>query len=484
MIDTLPIADIESLPQIPVSKLATLKRAGVPVTEGILVVPEKWFSEIVTKCFQQTTDPKVFGTLVIEQLKRLSVPAALKPYTNKGRNIVINGEVWVSGEKLWQYCLSRWMQNLKLKVDGYAEKLEKRDLPLFALPPLFLSFPIEWGGIYRVTTDIKKSSIIINSNDTLSKKQENSVTDLVLTAAKNLTMSYEYVVFVGTTTSLVTIKDLSDPIETPKQAPILDQPKQSIKYTPLATKIFSLLGATYQIPTSTDGFYCAFEGSDTMSSFHKISEVALSFPTKPVLLCMPQLVVDHNTGELNEKQLEAISKFARMFSKVRFQGLHQKGAYNVELVLPSCTSPHLLRTFKQELLVQGISRKGTLKYWLPLTTVDNVVSFEEYFDIGIDGAICQLDILAEHIYSCPVSHIVINREKLLSLFEIVSMFLQTAHKNRCTVLVTGSILSHQIVLDFLIEQGIYYGILLPLEHTESMQDHIRWTEERVMKRKS
>jgi hypothetical protein len=483
MIQILPLTDLDLKPQLPESKLSTLHHAGIPIIDGVLLDPSEWFSQILRQSLRKPIDSRILERVIVDHLEHLQIPTNLKKHLKRGHHVVISGSMWLPGDKTWKYVISLWIKRCQqILATLQDQKIDEKDVALFHLPHVILGFPSEWGGIFQVRLDKKQNTIVIDTVDQLSKQKEKSIVDLVTRAQKHLILPYEYSVFVGKSIGLVGVRPSNEHIESTKKVPQSITSTSPAKPIQTVTKIYSLLGISYQIPVNTDGFYCQVLDEDTKSIIHRVSEVALSFPQKSVLLEMPNTISGKSGGQLNSRDNQLVQKYADILSKVRFQGLHQKGAYNLELVLPSCHSPHQMALIKQDLLACGIARKGTLKYWLPLTTVDNYLSFERYWEIGIDGVICQLDVLAQRIYDLPLTDLSVTVEDFGALFEVLKICFAKAFRNNCLVIVAGNLVSHQSILDFLIEHGVY-GILLPLQHAETMQEHIKWTEERVMKRK-
>lgn len=463
--------------------LAKLQRASFPVVPGVGVSPPEIVLNIILKHLKDAKVEVLEGKLYLvkAELDKISIPEELEKEIKHFKSFYFSGQVFKKREYLWKKMLESWLEEIKAKAwnqglgEGIASRLSAK--AVFNIQDNFMQASAHF--------DPELKEVVIKSDKKLLPPALKKIDEVVLAANKNLVFPqiYEFLVASGKV-QIVSISPFTQtlPVSSTEDVVITKRDERKIQKT--AVKLFLNLSEGYAVAGNIDGILIDGErvkGFDNL--VFQIGESALSFPAKPVIYKLPD-IKDHENirGALRLiHQASILSETAKAFLYIR----NKKNLYNLELGLPVARSTEELLQLKRELAVLGISRKGTLRFWLEMATPENFINLQDYLIVGIDGVILNLDELQRNLGGYEIAEGQFYKGHVKALVNFLKPAMKTLHQSKIPVLVKGDLVMHHEVLDSLIESGVW-GVVAnnPLQ-AESVPEHLGWMERRmVLKRLS
>lgn len=404
-------------------------------------------------------DKPIFGDLAVNlgKLKRAGLPVALgialAPLENtqlsiskkkapeelvkeikKGNTLLWQEENFQDVDKLWEGIVKKWQKESLLSKKKEAEII-------FLLK-----------GKYQI---IQESSYPFF---------QEQITAFITASQKILCFPFNYQFIVqGKKIFLIKLRPLAFPIkEEQKQLNLVSLNKQKLQKS--AVKVFLKLDQAKNIVEEEKIEGIVKEGS---SNFDEevllLGKMAKEFPG-PIIYLLPQ------------KNL--LENFIKIFLFCR----HQSSLLNLELGLPICQTTDDLKGLKKELAGKGIFRKGSLKFWLKLGTVENIFSIKKYLEAGLDGLILDIDLLETFFYGLSKEERNYHPLDFQALCSFLKPFFKETHQNKIPVLIQGKLSQEPEVLEFLVENGVWGIVVNNSAEGESLPDHLTWVEERFVRK--
>ncbi len=169
-------------------------------------------------------------------------------------------------------------------------------------------------------------------------------------------------------------------------------------------------------------------------------------------------------------KLDDFDKNSQIISNSR----NKQKLFNIQVAIKNCKSITDFINDKRELASLGVVRKGSLKFWLELSTPENFLNVEEYVNQGLDGVLINLDQLLE-ILNGEYENMQFNIPQISTLLKFIEDGLRTLNKLRIPILATGKVATNDDVLRFLLSKGVY-GIVINPQNVNSFYDDLIWIQ--------
>lgn len=462
--------------------LAQLERNNFPVWPGLAISPPEIILETVLK-YLETSKSQIFEQnleIIKKDLVSLPEPVELLTDLGKHKNFYLNGEIIKNKKLLWLKLLNIWLEEIKNKflTFGFSPKItDLKALATFFIDDKFISLQ----AYYEPGLD----EVIIKSRGEITPEILQKIDQLVLEGNKKLLIPQNYLFLeIKNQIKLVKISPYTQNIPLSKEEDLIVPKAEQKKLIKSAIKLFLNLSSGFVVSQNLDGVL--IEGENILGfdeRVFKLAESALTFYNKPVIFKLPDIESDKEIRGtlrlLNQKSLlkEAVEAF--FFVRIK------KNLFNLELAIPFLRSSNELMEIKKELLSMGLSRKGSLKFWMEFKIPENFINLEKYLEVGFDGAILDLDFLQKSLGGYEIEEGEFYKKQVQTLIKFLEPAFKTFHQNKIPVLVKGGLNLYPDVLEFLVEKGVWGVVVNTALEADSAPEHLSWVEKRmVMKRLS
>lgn len=417
--------------------LAHLKRSGIPVDNGLVVLAplsqiQKIFKQLNIKT---QSDLETNSNKLRSQVLKIDLLEKLEKHSE-----IINLS------KVWKELLLNWLDEAVLKFH-LTSKLNN-------LSPQIISLrkkPESFGTAFLNPVSLE---IEINVKDgKLSESERTELKNVIKNAHRKLAVAHEFdwafdsKDFYLTGLSLYTPGDPK--IESFVRPTEVSHQKTYSKKT--STKLFFDASNYLKLEPGFDGVVVnsnQFERVATTSEWieqrvWKLSELALSIGDTPLIY------------KLNQQLLDSESEIV-LFLR------NKKQLFNLQIAISSHINLEDFKQTKIALASKGITRKGSLKLWLEFGNVENFINLKDYVEVGLDGIIINLDMLASSIYG--EKYLVMESgvvEKVVIKF--LEGYMKLLKQQSVPLIFTGELLTHDEVIRFLIDQKVFGVLISPAE---------------------
>lgn len=466
--------------------LAKLSRLDFPVMLGIAVSsPDIVLSTVLKHC--QRLEKDTFEqslTFIKNELASLSIPKELEDELGSKDGFLFKQKLIKSKQTLWLALLEEWINEIRSKLwrEGFVKGLASELNPQVIFPHLvsknfFGKIKLNFATAYF---DDQFAEVIIKCPVKLEPKILKAIDSLVEDANKKLYIPQIYDFVIDKEKLLVVnLVPYTQTLHATKTEDIvLPKPEQK-HLVKSAVKVVLNLSEGFTLEENVDGILIEAEKlTDFDRGVFKVVESSLSFPGKPVIFKLPDLL---ENGEvrgtlrlLNQGKL--LDGACNIFLFAR----NKKGLQNLEIAIPFTRSVDEFLALRRELAAKTINRKGTLKFWLEMSTPENFINLEDYIETGFDGALINLDELQGFLGGYGFSEGEYYKKQIKTIEQFLYPYFKTIHKNKLPVLVMGNICTHPDILDFLIENGVWGVVANNALEAQTLPEHLSWVEKRVV----
>jgi hypothetical protein len=464
--------------------LATIKRLGFPVPDGIVIFPPhipfktilKSYLEHDTERFEQSLDiirSKVFNIPLPEKLEH-----ELKEHHLKASQV-------------WKDALQRWMAQIRSKVwrEGVSEQLVE---DLSPIPIFFTGAHKSWGEAFY-EPDSRTIEIKVVQGE-LSGDEQEILKRYVERLKKKILDHYVlhwiidekgiYIIQISAFTH--TIEEKKFEAEVSIRSFVPEHKKEERIQTKL--KLFGDFSEGLVVDHDIDGIYLASERIETddqkimklvesgiladdyvifqLTNHKSFSDVSSTLR----LIHQPELV---------QKEIRTFLFAKHNYGKTRLHGTKplRQSLLHLQLGIPKITSVFELEEMKKLMQKCGVERRGNTKYWVELSVPENWVHIELYLKAGLDGIIVDLD----ELYGALIGVEGYRTHPFYTFSaEVVLSFLKTYIKKAGVPILFKSerILDDEVVR-FVVEEGVF-GLILNRIQLGGARQYISRFEKRHM----
>lgn len=467
-------------------KLAKLARAGLPIGDGVVVYPPDLKLNAALKHFE-TTSKEIF-----EQRLQIYKDELYKiePYVELQQELV---KRHINAKKIWCHLIDQWVLQIKSRFwkEGFSKNLAVNLAPEVIL---FTNEIKAFGRAYKKNTklsvlDTEAPELVLEfGRGELDNSNIRILRDIVSKADKNLFIPqiYEWILEGRKNPSLkivkVTPRTLAESnTETIVEGRNMVNFQTSFGVRKLATKIYIDLKAGFGTEAGIDGVLIRGETVEDFDELAlKIIEASKIHPGNPMIFQLSDmrngfggvggtLALLNNSKRL-ERDIE-VFKFAR----------NKKNLLNACISIPFVRSCLELMKIKRELASFGISRKGTLKIFMEISTPENVVNIKEYIDLGIDGLIFDLDSLSGFLKGFDSSDAELSTvfAKDRVLMQFLEEALKKVKRDKIPFWVIGKLAKDDDILYGFIKHGVE-GVIVETGEVSGMQDYVAVLEKEAV----
>lgn len=425
-----------------VVNLAKIAHLQLPVPEGAIFLPPKEkIGQIIKKL-----DVDWSGNLEKVELAKKSIIAITTPdHLSKflrGRKL--------DGAVLWKGLLQGWFDELlttgtRLKKD-----------PINSLRPqvVFFTKQIRASGKAYYDSSLKDSVIEVQAGE-LTPTELNQLDGFVVKLRNGFLLNHQFSWVIDDSIKFVGVKPWDFKLQelTKTEGSLV---KVSFKRN-LVTKLFLRLNNGFTIENNLDGFLINSEDYPVLEEKRFVlTEAASSFRDLPVIFRLGDYIRELGGGGGGFRLIHDLELLEREVEIFLF-GHSKKGLLNCQLALPTVRSAQELVALKRALAAIGVRRGGSMKIWVEMSVPSNILEFEEYLAVGLDGLILNLDALNTWLggfdpHNSDSIGYIHNTGALLSSF---GNFFKLAHRSSVKILATGHLINNDEVLGFLIKNGIF-----------------------------
>lgn len=425
--------------------LSRLGRLGIPIAKGFVVSPPHL--EIKNYLVVQQ-----INTLTDFETKRSSLESFIKDKKPEIHTLA-NDEV-AHFETHWPNLVKRWVGEIHSHYTRFS-KLEPKHFQLKAHPVVFMD-AVHASGIAR-WDPISKTGYIKMYSGILDPEQTVLLEKFLKEADHKLGISFDYS-FIFDKQQIVFTR-LSEIVhEAPK--PVLEQVEEQIKQskTRRSIKLYTTFSGDYVLDQVVDGY---FLHSEQFSSHDQKLLVLL----ETMLAKHPHDILYQVSKRFYKSDAAAI-KYCR----------NKKKYDNLNLVFSADQSKEELHELKRDLAVEGVSRKGKMKYWLRVGLPAVVLQLNELVEEDFDGVIMDIDFLAEALHGRDITEQCLKSD-LEGLIKFLDPYLNMLRKQQIPVILYGKLVTEEE----LIKQAIKWGIsgLIVESNSEEMDLAISFQEKLV-----
>ncbi len=465
---------------VPGYNLGCLKRAGLPVMNGLVVTaPEIFFRTLLihlaaarADLFEQQLE------IARAQVNRIPSPDDWQAETRKHKLFYIDGRYYKKPPEVWKKLLDIWMAQVKNRLwrEGFARKLSS------AIKPHVVLLPTGEFKIANAHFDPELEEVIIDwerkrSDDRVAPWALKEIADLVKRADNKLviTQVYRFAVFKNKV-EIIGMSPFTQTLPLSQTPEIFIRARQEKKLVKSSVKIFHDLSSGFDRDNQADGVFIAGEKLlDFEKAVFKMSYAALVAVGKPVIYRLPDISVDGINGTAallaSPKRLDQASELLVFLRE-------KKNFNNIEPALPLLRSREELGEIKKGLAQRGLARSSTLKIWAQLSIPENFINLTDYLEAGIDGIIIDLDLLQGLLDGYFGEPGEIYRKYVRTLIKFLRPSLKIISGLQLPVLVIGETVMHPDMLDFLIESRSFGVVANTAYQTQNMPEYLAWSEER------
>lgn len=463
----LPIqsVDLTDQPQvgIEICKLAALKRAGMPVLSGWVVIPTPpaWLIDD-RRSFEQK------AKLLKKEWMKTPLPIELVDVLKQHKRLLFRETILSAGE-VWDTLLEHWfaqLQSIIHRHDGLPQKIN-------------LTSELLWqaqtdGHLVQAVFDPTYKEVRIETKIKISPTMMQQIDRLVLQADKKLLISEQYsfwltkdnlyLIEIRPSTEIINPKTVADPLFNIETA---------AKHSRSAMKVILNLEDQAYLTHTVDGVMVGLE------DLEQLLIIAQAMGDKPVFCSMtansnPDL--EGSLGLVHHKLI--LAKNCHNF----LVALQKEQYSNLNLVLPITKSALITAQLKKQSSLLGIDRSIGVKIWQTLSLPENLWQIDKYIEIGFDGVILNLDRLYNQLTSINDLESAYYPIDWVLLTEILSPALKKLHQAKVTILVSGKLALFAEVLEFLIDSGVW-GVVVPKIEADGLTEHLYWAEKKMIKKR-
>ncbi len=460
--------------------LGKLERDSFPVFEGLAISPPEIILETVLKHLE-TSKKEIFEQnleIIKKDVANIFEPEELLRELRDHKCFYLNGEIIKDRKVLWLKLLSVWFDQIRNNFWqlGFSPKItDLKAQTIFFIQDKFL--------VIEAFYNPEIEEVMIESSEKLNPEFLQKIDKLVLEGNKKLLIPQNYQFLkVGNQLKLIKLSPYTQSLPLAKEEDLVVSKPEQKKLVKSAIKLFLNLSSGYAVGENLDGIL--LEGESIIGfdeRVFKLAESALTFHSKPVIFKLPDVLQEQEIRGtlrlLNQKSL--LKEAAEAFFFVRVK----KNLYNLELAIPYLRSSEELSEIKRELLSMGLSRKGSLKFWMEFKVPENLINLEKYLEVGFDGAILDLDFLQKSLGGYGIEEGEFYKKQVQTLLKFLEPSFKIFHQNKIPVLVKGSLNLYPDVLEFLVEFGAWGVVVNTALEADSAPEHLSWAEKRmVMKR--
>lgn len=461
--------------------LSVLKRLDYPILPGIVISPPEIILQTVLKYIQGTCK-EVFEqklTIIRNEIAKISLPQKLESKLPEGQFYFLNGEIYKKKGSLWISLLGLWLNEIRGKIwnMGLGPGIAKNLTPQAVF---FLKSNFEPGQAFF---DPLKDEVMITFQSKLSPFSLHKIDQMVTGGNKKLFIPQIFKLLkIDDGIKLVGICPFTQSVPLSKSEDIFIPQTHQKKIIKSAIKLFLNLANGFAIDPDIDGLLIEGEDSGDFDELvFRLCEGALSYPSKSVIYKLTDVDDGELTGTLRLlHRKEELNKACEALLFVR----NKKNLLNVEIAIPKVTSVDQLLQIKRELNCKGISRKGTLKFWLEMSVPENIINIEGYLEAGIDGIILDLDYLERLLIETRINQPDLAKNNTQTIIKFLDPVFKILHLEQIPIIAKGSLILHPDILDFLIEKGCFGIIANTLSETANLQEHLSWMENRMVQKRT
>lgn len=470
--------------------LGKLKRAGLPVGEGVVITPPELRLKTVLEHYDFGTK-EIFEqslTLVKKEILAIPIDENLEKEIKKHKKYYLNGKIIKSKKELWQNLLNSWLDEIKQRLwqKGFFPGISQN------LEPQVVIFIKDLESFGTAFFDPLQDDVIINiKKGKLHPNDQKKIFDIVKEANKKLFIPYEYEWILDRGVRLVKVSPFTPNIAA--EAVILTQQVANDSGRKLsAVKVFLDLSVGLTIEKEVDGIYISsekiFDLNKPNESFEnlvfKLVESATTFPESPVFLKLADKSEGMGKIRGSLRLLHQSSLLNPLIESLDFVR-HKKNLLNIHIVVPFVRSVRELMQIKRELAIKKLMRKNSLQIWLEICTPENMINLDEYLLVGVDGVVLNLDELISHFngFDPKEEELAFYKHQVEGLINFLEDGIRLLHKSKMHFIAFGSVSLNPKMLEFLVEKGVY-GIVVDRYEAHSAKDLLNQAEKRMILRRA
>lgn len=491
--DLLPIKSIHetdaALVGVSLLNLASLHRLGLPVADGIVVFPPEFKLKTILEYFD-LKKREVFEqrlTLIKDEVAKIPVPGELEVLL-KGKKIKV--------AETWHSLLEVWLNEIRARIwnEGFSPKLTAN----LKAHPIFFTNPIIASGEASFKQSLQDSEIKITTG-TLTPSELNLIDSLVKKGDQALFLPQTYFwIKDGKSLSsikIVKIQSVNEELTKEDKTPFVSPRPVGKKFRTSAINVLLNLEDPLSLDDSIQGILIeaktpsgAVEASFEKTIFQLI-EAGQALPGSPVIFKLSDRVdrfggIRGTLRLLHQKSLLKSEASAFLFAR------NKKGLLNLEMAIPLTHCVDEFLALKRELSSLGITRKGSLKLWLEVAVLENVINIKDYLNAGLDGVIFNFDELTAWLNGFDPTdpdHIstqtpFLGSRQVGSLRLFLKDALKFLHQERLPLIALSNNLSDDL-LEFLVEAG-FWGIVVKGVNLPAIHEHLGFLEKRLIRKRS
>lgn len=463
---------------IALGKLSRIFEELIP--EGVVITPplEELNQILAKKEINSTYYPETKQKLIKKDLEKLDLPLSLKKQLKEGNGYVFNGQVYKTTSLLWQEIKNSWLEEITP-----SETVSLKPKMVFSLSNSICKNLIKKPILASFDPILKE--VVIKSEIKLLPSVLKQINDCVIKLNRKLFLPYKYTFFFGKKLYLVGIEAFTHP-EIPVHPSITDEVghhSSSIPWVPnkkhsSAVKIFtSSVCDDYDV----DGYFIDTSrtiGNDELIQF--IDRIFERDSSHPLIVKLPDLSDHDVSGALR-----------LIFDSTLFENITQallflrnkRGYHSLEIAIPFVRSPQELSQIKQQLASKGLSRKGSLKYWLEMKIPENFINIKQYLEVGVDGIIIDLDQLHINLLGLNSSEKHLFSKHISPLVDFLKPFIKITKEMSIPLLFKGSLTQTHEMLDFIVLQGGWGIVAESSVQAQILPSELSWFEKMLLIKK-
>lgn len=456
-----------------VINLGVLARFGFPVLPGLALNGTPIVLPLFKSHFSETKEDLLgVATLSFKRdLDKIILSKDLDKELGRGKYFFYQDQFFPNKKQLWDVVKRSWFEEVSSKL--------KRGELLKNLSSQVILWTDKKGEQVTAYFDPQFEEVVVKSSKKLDPKTLKQIDELVLAADKKLVFEHVYR-FLLTCNGEVYLVGLSPYTHNLVNClPEVVISKNDKKYKLRATvKIFAGTKNRLSNLEEVDGVLLETENYlDFDELALKTIETAQRMGQNPVIFKLPNFEVQGIKGSLGLiHQKKVLQQMVKAFLFCR----HKKNLLNLELGIPLLRSADEFLEIKRELAAFGLSRKGSLRFWLEASVPENIINIDGYLDGGLNGVILNLDKLQESLIGFSDEEKRFYIADVKTLLKFIEPIFKPLHRAKVQILVKGYLGLQAEVLDFLVEKGVY-GLVVdnPLE-VQSLPELFRWVEKRLV----
>ncbi len=471
------------------TNLARLYRSNLTSLKGFVVTPPEIVLNTILEHLQSRGKEVFEQSLVLldKELNKLEVPLELLNNFPKKGWVLFKDKLYEEPKELYSALITFWLNRLKIRIfsEGFSPDLLKG-----LTPQVIFNVSAKVKEVYFINSyyDPNLQETVITSDHQLSPQGKKRVDELTLKANKILVIPQVYTFVVTDDLYITEVKPFTQTLPGSLKPQIVIPKKEEKVIQKTVAKVFMDLTSGFAINKNIDGVIIRSDYQiDLDSLVFKVTEAAMSFPAKPILLLLPDDPKDEVRGCLRlTHDNTLLQKYASVLDLTR----NRKKLFNISVVVPFLRSSTEYLHLKKILHEHGFQRDATFKLWVEFAVPENIVNVDSYLLAGIDGVLLDLDQL---LYSLVgMSELSFKTEGLSSfayksevntLIRFIKPFIKLLHKEKIPIIARGLNIMHPTILDFLLEEGVYGLIANNQVELESLPDHLAWSEKRMILRR-